>query len=245
MNFISKQQQATRSAPSCSVSACSRCCATSKRRSATGALIIRAYADDVFLNGLPAVAVEAYKMLKERMAALGLQVATSETGTKTRAWSPVWDADGAAAAAAQSALPTEIFRCSGGTKVLGAFIGTDAFVTSSVLAVVESTEEGGYAKAYGYLARYSQCSLHGADHTALSLLRLCVATKIGFLRRAIPPDLLATAEAANTRLMKSTFSIISTIPEGPELDAAREQIALPIKMHGMGLRCGPTASAAA
>ena len=74
---------------------------------------------------------------------------------------------------------------------------------------------------------------------------MCVATKIGFLRRAIPPDLLATAEAANTRLMKSTFSIISSIPEDPELDAAWEQIALPSKMHGMGLRCGPTASAAA
>ena len=106
-------------------------------------LIIRAYADDVFLNGPPDVAVEAYKMLKDRMAALGLQVATSDTGTKTRAWSPAWEADGAATAAAQSALPTEIFRCSSGTKVLGAFIGTDAFVTSSVLAVVESTEEGG------------------------------------------------------------------------------------------------------
>ena len=111
-------------------------------------LTIRAYADDVFLNGPPAVAIEAYAMLKERMAALGLQVATSDKGTKTRAWSPAWEVGGAAAAAAQPALPAEIFRCSGGTKVLGAFIDTDAFVSSAVAAVVESMADDGFAKAY-------------------------------------------------------------------------------------------------
>ena len=63
--------------------------------------------------------------------------------------------------------------------------------------------------------------------------------------RTIPPSLLAAAEAANLRLLKSTLFIITGITEGAELDSAWDQIVLPIKMHGMGLRCGSTATAAA
>ena len=147
-------------------------------------MTIRAYCDDVFLHGPSVPVAAAYEVLKSRMAAINLAVAFKDDGSKTRAWSPAWEGPNGAAALAAAAVHKDIFRCSGGMKVLGAYIGTDAFVSSSALArVADESSDAGSAGAYNCVAEYSKCTLYGVENTALSLLRMCVATKFDFLNR--------------------------------------------------------------
>jgi len=206
---------------------------------------IRAYCDDVFLHGPPIPVAAAYEVLKSRMAAINLSVAFKNDGSKTRAWSPAWEGPNGAAALAAAAVPKDIFRCSGGMKVLGAYIGTDAFVSSSVLACVADESDAGISGAYNCVAEYSKCTLYGVETTALSLLRMCVATKFDFLKRTTPHGLLTAADVVHTRLLMSTLSTITEIDDESELKALWKRICLPIKMKGMGFRCGAAAAAAA
>jgi hypothetical protein len=206
---------------------------------------IRAYIDDITLIGPEHAVKLAYVRLKEKLEAINLTMSFgTEAKPKTCVWSPSWT--GKAAKGALCALPAEIIRCEHGVKVLGAYIGTDAYVQKNTLATIEDElSDDSYATCYNHVAQFATADIFGARSTAMFMLTKCAVPKIGFVLRTTPGHLLSPIETANDRLLRHAFSCISTIDDERELSSSYDRIILPVSRRGCGLRSARATGCAA
>ena len=90
-----------------------------------------------------------------------------------------------------------------------------------------------------------------AAQFAFIVLRYCASTKISFLLRTAPPNLIEDAALAHDNLIADCLSAMldpahpSVLNEGPFANAAYGQAALPVQLGGLGLGSAQVTSAPA
>jgi hypothetical protein len=204
-------------------------------------VLVRAYADDVHLLGADSDVAAAFELMQERMAAINLTV--SYGPEKTEAWSPAWANLGAGEDIA-SALPTAVERCRGGMKVLGSYVGTDAYTKQRAMESVTDKKDRAFAHVCEALTLFAQAGLEHSKNVANMLLNKCVVTKLDYLLETLPPHISADAAAERDRLIKAAFIAINNLTE-EQWDLAQARIELPTSLKGCGLRSAKDIAAAA
>jgi hypothetical protein len=116
-----------------------------------------------------------HQHMQERMAAISLTV--SYGPEKTEAWSPAWANLGGLERIA-SALPMPVERCRGGMKVLGSYVGTDAYTKQRAMESVTDKKDRAFAHVCVALTLFAQAGLEHSKNVANMLLNKCVVTKL-------------------------------------------------------------------
>ena len=138
-------------------------------------------------------------------------------------------------------------RVSDGLRTAGAPVGTAAYRSNWYVEYMQS-------KLQPLLDAIAQLAQHDNDYAAQSafiVLRYCASTKISFLLRTAPPDIIADATIVHDNLIADCLSAIldhahpSVLEEGPSESAAYAQAALPVQQGGLGLGSAQVTSAPA
>jgi hypothetical protein len=217
-------------------------------------VLIRAICDDIHLAGPDADVAAAFNLIRKGLADMHLTL--SYGAEKTCCWSPSFEAAPASVAAAARAacsLPTEVLRLSGGMPVLGSFIGTDDYVSTMALALVDNPDKSkSVHHAAAAVVALARSEVRNSRDIAGALLRSCIVPKVSYLCRTVRPDLLLRAATRADEILADAFCAIYDIstsvfrvsaPAAHRLAAAR--VRLPTSLAGCGLRSAVNTSAAA
>ena len=186
-----------------------------------GAIVV-AYHDDTYIVGLESACAAAYETLVTEAARAGLQA----NKTKTQVWG---QGEAGMQAARRLAEGLGIACAPGGMRVLGSWLGPQEREQEFARGVVQST--GDWLKALDQLDVPLQVKL--------LLARRCGWAKPLYLARSCSMDVAAEALGqADEQLARLLTSWLQAPPQQLAAGSpARAQMALPVRLGGLGLTC--------
>ena len=182
---------------------------------------IAAAHDDCVLQGPPADVAQAFCTLCRLSGDIGLNVSPGKCGAYSR------DVQ----AAADTAAALGINHSVDGLVVAGTPVGTDAFVAAYASKTIDAACE-----AIDMLSELSGAGLSAQDH--FLVLKSSLQMRGAHLPRVIP---CAQAQPAVDKLERKVATAAGEIMQRPELaDAQADQLTLPLRFGGMGIRATDT-----
>ncbi|CAI5991644.1 unnamed protein product, partial [Closterium sp. NIES-65] len=182
-------------------------------------IFISSYADDTFLVGPPSIITTAFTALTDRLHSLGLTVQPS----KCSIWCPLDWPQGCA-------TPSGVPIAPNGLNVAGVPIGSDGYIISTVQEKLAS-----FTTSLPLLHQ-----LHDPQ-TASRILSQCVSARPSFLLRTVSPfpeihDLFSSWDSTLLDHFTQLFGPGYWIPDTEQTKTAQQQVFLPIRLGGFGLR---------
>ncbi len=173
-----------------------------------------AVADDVTLLGPPAEAAAAFEVLSTGLEEIGCPIRLG----KCAVWGPSGVPD-------DLGLPAEVRRPAEGSEILGAPVGSEAFVISARLEI--------------HVQHLDTLPQLRDSQVTLPMLTRCIAQRSSYLARVVAPTpaVLESFRSQDGRLMGGFAGIVEypALLE-PSQTLARSQALLPISFGGVGLR---------
>ncbi|CAI5941038.1 unnamed protein product [Closterium sp. NIES-65] len=182
-------------------------------------IFISSYADDTFLVGPPSIITTAFTALTDRLHSLGLTVQPS----KCSIWCPLDWPQGCA-------TPSGVPIAPNGLNVAGVPIGSDGYIISTVQEKLAS-----FTTSLPLLHQ-----LHDPQ-TASRILSQCVSARPSFLLRTVSPfpeihDLFSSWDSTLLDHFTQLFGPGYWIPDTEQTKTAQQQVFLPVRLGGFGLR---------